>query len=89
MRPRSADGPAHGRGILPLKAPPLPPVFSWSGFYAGADVGYAWPHLLVRAEYRYPHFGEYHYDSVVTFPGLTGEQNPRFNTVRIGAAYEF
>jgi opacity protein-like surface antigen len=28
---------------LPLKAlPPLPPAFSWTGFYVGAHAGYGW-----------------------------------------------
>jgi len=27
--------------------------------------------------------------SVTSFPGLTGQQEPRFNTVRVGAAYKF
>ena len=27
---------------LPLKSAPLAPGFSWTGFYLGVDVGYAW-----------------------------------------------
>lgn len=27
---------------LPLKAPPLVVVYNWTGFYAGANVGYSW-----------------------------------------------
>jgi outer membrane immunogenic protein len=33
-----------GAADLPVKAPPLPPppVFSWTGFYVGANIGGAW-----------------------------------------------
>jgi outer membrane immunogenic protein len=27
---------------MPMKAPPPLLVFSWTGFYIGADIGYAW-----------------------------------------------
>jgi len=30
------------RGPAPAYAPPPPPAFSWSGFYIGAQGGYAW-----------------------------------------------
>jgi outer membrane immunogenic protein len=46
-------------------------------------------HVLVRAEYRYTDYGTYRYDSVTSFPGLSGEQRPRFDTVRVGVAYKF
>jgi outer membrane immunogenic protein len=38
-------GPALGAdlgGKAPLKAPPLAPVFSWTGFYIGGHGGYGW-----------------------------------------------
>jgi outer membrane immunogenic protein len=27
---------------MPLKAPPLPPAFDWSGWYVGGNLGYSW-----------------------------------------------
>ena len=61
-----------------------------TGWTAGAGVEVALtPNILARAEYRYTDFGSYRYDSVVTFPGLTGQQEPRLNTVRVGLAYKF
>jgi outer membrane immunogenic protein len=61
-----------------------------TGWTAGAGVEMALTHnVLLRAEYRYSDFGRYRYDSVVTFPGLTGQQEPTFSAVRVGAAYKF
>lgn len=61
-----------------------------TGWTAGAGVEVALtPNFLARVEYRYTDFGSYRYDSVVTFPGLTGQQEPRFGTVRVGGAYRF
>jgi outer membrane immunogenic protein len=61
-----------------------------TGWTAGAGVEVAMTqNFLVRAEYRYTDFGDYRFDSVVTFPGLTGQQAPRLSTVRVGAAYKF
>jgi outer membrane immunogenic protein len=61
-----------------------------TGWTAGAGVEVALTqNILVRAEYRYTDFGHYRYDSVVTFPGLTGQQEPTSSSVRVGAAYKF
>ncbi|MGB8400281.1 outer membrane protein [Bradyrhizobium sp.] len=61
-----------------------------TGWTAGAGVEMAvTQNFLLRAEYRYSDFGRYRYDSLVTFPGLTGQQEPTFSTVRVGAAYKF
>ena len=45
--------------------------------------------ILAKAEYRYTDYGKYRYDSKTAFPGLTGEQQPTLNTVRLGVAYKF
>lgn len=61
-----------------------------TGWTVGAGLEMAVTHnFLLRAEYRYSDLGAYRYDSVVTFPGLTGQQEPRFSTVRAGAVYKF
>jgi outer membrane immunogenic protein len=61
-----------------------------TGWTAGAGVEVAMtPNFLVRVEYRYTDLGAYRYNALVTFPGLTGQQEPKLNTVRVGAAYKF
>jgi outer membrane immunogenic protein len=61
-----------------------------TGWTAGAGIEYAaTQNLLLRAEYRYTDYGLSRYDSVTSFPGLSGTQNLRFNTVRVGAALKF
>lgn len=61
-----------------------------TGWTAGAGIEYAVTHnMLLRAEYRYTDYGLSRYDSVTSFPGLSGTQNLRFNTVRVGAAVKF
>lgn len=61
-----------------------------TGWTAGAGVEVAFTrNILVRAEYRYTDYGQSRYDSVTSFPGLSGTQEPRFSSVRVGAAYKF
>ncbi len=61
-----------------------------TGWTAGGGVEVAIaPNWIMRAEYRYTDYGLSRYDSVTSFPGLTGTQNVKLNTVRIGAAYKF
>jgi outer membrane immunogenic protein len=61
-----------------------------TGWTAGAGVEVAvMSNWLVRAEYRYTEYSPYRYDSVTAFPGFTGQQQPRFSAVRVGAAYKF
>ena len=61
-----------------------------AGWTAGAGVEVALtPNLIARAEYRYTDYRPYRYDSVSAFPGFTGQQEPRFGAIRVGAAYKF
>lgn len=61
-----------------------------TGWTAGAGVEVALtPNLLARVEYRYTDYGKSTYSSITSFPGLTGTQEPKLNTIRVGAAYKF
>ena len=61
-----------------------------TGWTAGAGIEVAvMSNWLVRAEYRYTDYRPYRYDSVTSFPGFTGQQEPRFSAMRVGAAYKF
>ena len=42
---------------LALKAPPPAPVYSWTGFYIGANVGYSWG--KAKSFYDDPNFGAF------------------------------
>jgi outer membrane immunogenic protein len=43
---------------MPLKAPPMvAPLYSWTGFYIGANVGYSWG--KARSDYYDPNFGAF------------------------------
>ena len=61
-----------------------------TGWTAGGGIEIALtPEILARVEYRYTDYGMSRYDSVTSFPGLTGTQEPKFSTIRVGAAYKF
>jgi outer membrane immunogenic protein len=47
------------------------------------------PNWLARAEYRYTDYGMSRASSVTSFPGLTGTQEVKLNTIRVGFAYKF
>lgn len=70
------------------------------GWTIGGGLEYALTdNITVRTEYRYTDFGSYRNESKVAFPpgwalpatpaGLTGEQSPYQNDVRVGVAYKF
>jgi outer membrane immunogenic protein len=43
---------------LALKAPPPAPIYSWTGFYLGANVGYSWGKAKsVYDDPNFPNFG--------------------------------
>ena len=64
--------------------------FSPNGIVFGAGMEYAFTdNILARIEYRYADYGKYRYNSVTAFPGLTGQQEPKLNTLRAGVAYKF
>jgi outer membrane immunogenic protein len=50
---------------MPVKArpAPLPPVWSWSGFYVGGHAGWGWGHDSFTEEFPPGHTGD--------FPGVT------------------
>lgn len=71
---------------LPAKAPPLPPppVWSWSGYYVGGNVGYSWGNS---------DFNEYFYNSLLGTPIFATGTNLQINGVigggQIGGNWQF
>jgi outer membrane immunogenic protein len=60
------------------------------GYTVGGGIEYAFTdHLTLRAEYRYADFGSTRYVARTAFLGLTGEQRPRSDSVRVGVGYKF
>ena len=62
-----------------------------TGWTLGGGVEYAFTNsITARVEYRYTDYGSYRNPSKIAFPGiLTGEQEPSFQTVRVGVSYKF
>jgi len=60
------------------------------GYTIGAGVSYRMTNnILATMEYRFTDLGNFYFDSVTSFPGLTGRQNPRFSTIRSAISYQF
>jgi len=63
---------------------------TFSGYAVGAGVEYAITNsLTARVEYRYADYGKSSYVAKSAFLGLTGKQEPRDQTLRVGVSYKF
>ena len=63
---------------------------TFSGYTLGAGVEYAvTDSLSARVEYRYADYGKASYVAKSAFLGLTGKQEPRDQSVRVGVSYRF
>lgn len=61
-----------------------------SGYTLGAGVEYAiTDHLTARLEYRFADYRKTTYVAASAFAGLTGKQEPRDHSVRLGVSYKF
>lgn len=61
-----------------------------AGWTAGAGIDYALTdNLIAGFEYRYTQYNEFRNVSSSAFPGITGSQEPSFNTVRLTLSYKF
>ncbi len=73
-------GPAMAADLgMPLKAPPAPvaPVYSWSGFYLGGQVGYGWGTSYQQGADGFGTTGNFNISGVVG--GVTAGYNWQFN----------
>lgn len=60
------------------------------GWTAGAGVDYAvTDNVIAGIEYRFTKFNEFTNVSTVAFPGITGTQEPSFNSLRVSLSYKF
>lgn len=63
---------------------------TFSGYTLGAGVEYAIANnLTARLEYRYSDYGKASYVARSAFLGLTGTQQPRDHSARLGVSYKF
>lgn len=61
-----------------------------TGWTAGAGVDYAVTNNVIAGiEWRYTRFDEYRNVSKSAFPGITGSQEPSFNSLRLSLSYKF
>lgn len=63
---------------------------SITGYTIGSGLEYAFTQSLsARIEYRFTQFERIQNDSLVAFPGFSGTQEPRYQSIRAGASYRF
>lgn len=85
-------GSAIAADLPSVKAPP-PPVFSWSGFYIGANVGYTWGAKNAIGSFAVPFFDNDPFFGAASAAGATVGVAPDFNGAigggQIGYNYQF
>jgi outer membrane immunogenic protein len=76
---------------LPLKAPPLPPIPNWAGFYVGGQVGAAWNQSQTSETTAFvpPATGNSNTTAVGVIGGAHAGYNWQFGSIVVGPEVDF